>query len=271
MRYVYPVISRRSGGLSVGVNLNVDQRCNFDCAYCFIDRAAPPPAQHVDLDLLIGELNRLLDMVDTGELWTIPPFRDVRPDQQVLRDIAISGSAEATTSPRFAEACERIAEVKAQRGLDGVKLVLITNASRLTAPPVQRGLDVLAAHEGEIWAKLDAGDPATYGRVNRSSVPFETVLEGLRDAGRRQPLVIQSMFFRHEDDPPTPAVIDAYVDRLAELLRDGCQIKAVQVYTVARAPMETGIEPLPTETLEAIAQQVRDRLQSVRVEVYGGV
>ncbi|MBM3871597.1 MAG: radical SAM protein, partial [Verrucomicrobia bacterium] len=29
--YVYPVISRRSGGLSIGINLNPDKKCNFDC------------------------------------------------------------------------------------------------------------------------------------------------------------------------------------------------------------------------------------------------
>lgn len=39
--YVYPVISRRSGGLSVGINLNPDKVCNFDCVYCEVDRKTP--------------------------------------------------------------------------------------------------------------------------------------------------------------------------------------------------------------------------------------
>ena len=30
-RYVYAVVSRRAGGLSIGVNLNPDKVCNFDC------------------------------------------------------------------------------------------------------------------------------------------------------------------------------------------------------------------------------------------------
>jgi hypothetical protein len=29
-RFVYPVLSRRSGGISIGVNLNPDMVCNFD-------------------------------------------------------------------------------------------------------------------------------------------------------------------------------------------------------------------------------------------------
>lgn len=28
LRYVYPVVSRRAGGVSVGINLNVNNACN---------------------------------------------------------------------------------------------------------------------------------------------------------------------------------------------------------------------------------------------------
>ena len=38
-RYVYPVVSRRAGGISLGVNLNLDKRCNFRCIYCQVDRS----------------------------------------------------------------------------------------------------------------------------------------------------------------------------------------------------------------------------------------
>ena len=30
-RYVYPVLSRRAGGISLGLNLNIDKVCNFGC------------------------------------------------------------------------------------------------------------------------------------------------------------------------------------------------------------------------------------------------
>ncbi len=34
-RLVYPVVSRRSGGLSLGVNLFPEAKlCSFDCPYC---------------------------------------------------------------------------------------------------------------------------------------------------------------------------------------------------------------------------------------------
>ena len=33
-RFVYAVISSRAHGLSLGVNLNPDKLCNYDCLYC---------------------------------------------------------------------------------------------------------------------------------------------------------------------------------------------------------------------------------------------
>ena len=59
-RYVYPVISRRSKGLSIGVNLNPDTVCNFDCIYCCVDRTKPPTVREVDLDRLRDELQHML-------------------------------------------------------------------------------------------------------------------------------------------------------------------------------------------------------------------
>ena len=46
-RYVYPVLSRRSKGISIGVNLNLDKVCNFDCVYCQV--TAPSRAKKSSL------------------------------------------------------------------------------------------------------------------------------------------------------------------------------------------------------------------------------
>src|ERR1700759_407423 len=78
-RYVYPVISRRSKGLSIGINLNPDTVCNFDCIYCCVDRTIPPKIQHVDLEILRQELDQILSLVDKGAIWTMPPFHDAPP------------------------------------------------------------------------------------------------------------------------------------------------------------------------------------------------
>src|SRR5437762_13696496 len=73
-RYVYPVISRRSKGLSIGVNLNPEKVCNFDCIYCCVDRTVPPVIREVDWDVLGEELWHVLELVRTGELLQQPPF-----------------------------------------------------------------------------------------------------------------------------------------------------------------------------------------------------
>lgn len=40
-RFVYAVISQRAHGLSIGINLNPNKACNFDCAYCEVNRDLP--------------------------------------------------------------------------------------------------------------------------------------------------------------------------------------------------------------------------------------
>ena len=34
LTYVYPVVSRRAGGVSVGINLSPNNACNWRCVYC---------------------------------------------------------------------------------------------------------------------------------------------------------------------------------------------------------------------------------------------
>jgi wyosine [tRNA(Phe)-imidazoG37] synthetase (radical SAM superfamily) len=116
---------------------------------------------------------------------------------------------------------------------------------------------VLDQSNGEIWAKLDAGTDTYFQRVERSSVPLSRVLENLRDTGRARPIVIQSLFMNLHDVGPDDEEIDAYVQRLRDLVTDGCQIKQVQVYTVARKSAEPWVSPLSDEKLDDISERVR--------------
>ena len=65
-RYVYPVLSRRARGVSVGINLNPDKGCNFDCLYCQVDRTGERPKPGVDLAELEVELRSLLSWAVAG-------------------------------------------------------------------------------------------------------------------------------------------------------------------------------------------------------------
>ena len=268
--HAYPVISRRSRGLSLGVNLNPDQACNFDCVYCEVDRTAPPRRRDLDLDQMVRELGVLLDLAASGELYQVPPFDSARPEDRRLNDIAFSGDGEPTTAPAFAEAVARVAALKRARGLDEVKLVLITDATRLTAPEVVQGLDTLMANQGEIWAKLDAGTEAYYQTVCRSRVPFQRVLDNLLATARRWPIVIQTLFLSWQGQGPGPAEVEAYCDRLQALLDGGGTLAAVQLYTVARPTPEAEARPLKRAELDPLAARIRARLPQVPLEVYYG-
>src|SRR5262245_38347647 len=102
-RFVYPVLSRRSRGISIGVNLNPDKVCNFDCIYCQVDRRSEAETRFVELDQLLGELERMLDSVTSGAIWDDPEFANVPLELRRLNDIAFSGDGEPTTFKNFDE------------------------------------------------------------------------------------------------------------------------------------------------------------------------
>jgi wyosine [tRNA(Phe)-imidazoG37] synthetase (radical SAM superfamily) len=266
--YVYPVLSRRSGGISIGVNLNVDKVCNFDCVYCQVDRTEPGEKEFVEIPRLVEELEAMLDLVVSGRIYQQPEFVVTPPPLRRLNDIALSGDGEPTTYRNFDQIAEACAAVR-RRGPADLKLVLITNASMFHRPRVRRGLEILDANQGEIWAKLDVGTEAYYGRIIRSPVPFSRILANLRDAARVRAIVIQSLFLRLEGQPPPPEEQDSYCDRLNEITASGGRIKLVQVHTVARPPAERFVAPLSNAEVDALADRIRRRT-GLEVAVYYG-
>ncbi len=262
-RFVYPVLSRRSRGISVGVNLNPDKVCNFDCIYCQVDRRTESDTQFVETAALLAELEAVLESALSGKIYEQQRFAATPENLRRVNDIAFSGDGEPTTHRNFAEVIAACAEVKrrveSKHAAEPVKMVLITNASMFHRPHVQAGLVLLDANHGEIWAKLDAGTEAYYQRIERTKIPFHQVLQNITAAAQARPIAIQSLFMRVQGEPPSNAELEAYCDRLNEIVATGGQIKLVQVYTVARQPAESFVEPLANAQVDAIAQLVEDR------------
>ncbi|MFH1418567.1 MAG: radical SAM protein [Planctomycetota bacterium] len=267
--YCYPVVSRRSGGLSIGINLNPEKACNFDCVYCQVDRTTPPEVRGVDLSILRTELNRLLDMAVDQSLFEASPFDRLGAADRIVRDIAFSGDGEPTAHPRLGEAVRIAADARRNHTLDNAKLVLLTNACYLAKPEVRAALRILDENNGEIWAKLDAGTQAYFERVNRSRFSLGHVIENILDAARVRPVVIQSLWMRIDGKPPPEEELRAFADRLEEIRAGGGQIKLVQLYTVARRPAETFVAALSREELERIGLLVRQST-GVTIETYAG-
>ena len=262
--YVYPVVSRRSRGLSIGINLNPDMACNFDCVYCQVDRSQPPAVRQVDLAVVEAELRALLMMGD--KIFTEPEFADIPDPFKRLSDFAFSGDGEPTAATCFPEAARLVAKLRSEFGCKDASIVIITDACFLTRPKVTDTLDFLSEHGGEVWAKLDAGTEEYFKAVDRSKHSLAHVLNEITTTAKRRPLVIQSLFMRLHDEPPSEAEITAYVDRLREIASAGGTIKYVQIYTVARGTAEDYVTKLTADELEAIASQVH--AAGLTAEVY---
>lgn len=268
-RYVYPVVSRRAGGLSIGINLNPDKACNFDCVYCQVDRSVPPAVRSVQLDLLRVELEHTIQAALSGALFADPFFGGVPISSRRINDLAFSGDGEPTACPQFVEAVRLAADARLRFALDDVKIVLITDAAYLDKPRVREGLAVMDSNNGEIWGKLDAGTEEYFRLINRPNVPLQKVLDNLRETAQLRPIVIQSLWMNVHGQPPPDAEIDTFAGHLRDILAAGGRLKLVQVYTIVRRTTEPWVTPLSDAELARIADRVRAVIE-VPIALFGG-
>ena len=263
-RFVYAVISSRAGGLSLGVNMNPDKLCNFDCSYCEVDRRSPALENKLAVDVMATELHRTLLSVRQGQLRSRPWYQSLPAELLQLRHVALSGDGEPTLSPNFIEAVEAVVRVRALG--EFFKIVLITNGTGLDQPEVLRGLDFLTKSD-EIWIKLDGGTQELVDKVNRPNVPLEKILANIQLIGRQRPVVIQSLFPAiHGEEPPLEEIRE-FATRLKELKAGGAQISLVQIYSAARPGIQADWGHLPLRVLSQIAQAVR-QTAGLRAEVF---
>jgi wyosine [tRNA(Phe)-imidazoG37] synthetase (radical SAM superfamily) len=265
-RFVYAVISQRARGLSIGVNLNPDKHCNFKCLYCEVDRDQPGLERKVNVRVMAAELNALLEMTNQGRMREFPEFKHAPEELLALKEVALSGNGEPTLCPNFGEIVHEVVHLRSQGRFPFFKLVLITNASGLDATEVREGLKVFTSQD-EIWAKLDGGSQGYLNRVNRSDVSLTRLLRNILLVARERPVVIQSLFPSVEGAEPPDEEVEAYVQRLQELLADGAQISLVQVYSAHRPPHGASCGHLPLRSLSQIAQRVREAT-GLRAEVF---
>jgi len=264
-RFVYVVVSSRARGLSIGINVNPDKQCNFNCEYCEVDRGVPSAEKLLDTDAMAVELQRTVALADSGGLKQIPAYQQTNAELLILRHIALSGDGEPTRAANFLEVAQEVVRIRAIR-YPFLKIVLITNASGLDLPEVKQGLKLLTAHD-EIWAKLDAGTQDYMNRVNHPDCSMEKILENILLTARKRPVIIQSLFPMIDHQGPSPEEIEQYANRLRKLKDDGAQIPLVQVYSATRPAFQPRCGHLPLKTLSQIARRVRE-VSGLSVEVY---
>lgn len=270
LTYVYPVISRRSGGLSVGVNLNPNNACNWRCVYCQVPDLKRGSAPATDLILLEQELRGFLETVLQGDFYQ---RFEVPLEQRVIRDIALSGNGEPTSSPQFDQVIELIGLVSGDYGLGHesesntdfhrqgkVKLVLITNGSLVRREIVQTGLKRWAELGGEAWFKLDSATQEGIFRINGVHLSPETMLRNLEAAAIACPVWLQTCLFSIDGLPPSPIEQDTYLDFLRKVVSLEIPVRGVLLYGLARPPMQpeaSRLATLPAEWMDDFSREVR--------------
>ncbi len=257
MTYVYPVVSRRAGGVSVGVNLNPNNACNWACIYCQVPNLTRGTAPAIDLPLLESELRAMLRDILQGDFMQTRVPEGARR----LNDIALSGNGEPTSAKEFPQVIELIGRVMADFGLAGkIKLVLITNGSLVDRPRVQEGLKKMAGLNGEVWFKLDSATASGLRRVNQTRTPPEKHFERLKLAASLCPTWIQTCAFALDGMPPDASEQAAYLAMVRRIKQERIPVQGVLLYGLARPslqPQAPRLAALPTEWMENWAETIR--------------
>ena len=269
LRFAYPVVSRRSRGLSLGLNVNPDKICNFDCPYCQVDRTLAPRDKQVDYDVMISEIDALMAMAVSGEIWQHPKFADTPQHLRRFNDIAFAGEGEPTTYPRLGDAIRAVRRLLVQHGLNQTKLIVLTNALLLHKPEVMAALHQLEGGPYEIWAKLDGGTQEYFDYIAGRKVSLKRVVENITLAARELEVTIQCLLPTRNGKDPGNAEALAIADRINEVRKGGGNLRLVQVYTTARRPAEHTIGMIEDKRLDELAGLIAGKID-VPVEVYYG-
>lgn len=256
LRYVYPVVSRRGGGVSVGINLNVNNACNWACVYCQVEnltRGGPPP---VDLDCLAQELAGFLQDVLFGDFMQ----RQVPEESRRLVDIAFSGNGEPTSALAFESAVGRVASVLKQFELYGkLPVRLITNGSLLHRQSVQAGIRLLGEIAGEVWFKVDRGDAQGTALVNGAELDMRKVQRHLERCTELAPTWVQTCWFALDGQVPSDQEVDAYC---ALLLPVAGKLSGIHLYGLARPSLQPAaprLSRMATEELLTVAETIKNK------------
>jgi len=267
--FVYPVVSRRAGGISLGVNLNPDLACNFDCPYCQVDRTVA--VKDLPILTIAGLRAELLHAVGHwmhNRFTDSPRFTGISFEQLDLKDICISGDGESTMAPEFENVCALLAEVQDALTETKPKLVLITNATLLHQEKVRRGLQHLTAKNGEIWGKLDAGTESWFQTLSRSRFSLDHIESNLKMTVARFPLRIQTMLCTVNDILPSERELEAYAERVQRIVAENPKnFLEVQLYSIVRRTATTNVGPIPEDVMHLTAQWLKDRT-GVEVNAY---
>ena len=254
LKYIYSVISRRAGGLSIGVNLNVNNACNWQCIYCEIPnltRGTPPP---IELDLLEQELHFFLNEIIHGDYME----KNVSFEDRHLKDIAFSGNGEPTSAEEFPAVISIVKKLLEEFNLlHKIKIRLITNGSLMHQASVIKSVEMLQEMNGEVWFKVDAATEESIRTINQVNLKPHQILERLKNSAKACPTFVQTCIFSIDGKGPSKKDINAYIELINEVKSN---IQGVHLYGLARPslqPQAKNLARIDEEVLQDIAKELR--------------
>lgn len=245
-------MSRRAGGLSIGINFNVNNACNWRCIYCQVPDLQRGAAPEMDFELLEQELRFFLDHVLNGNFFD---EYSVPPEQRVIKDIAISGNGEPTSLPDFDKAITLIGKIATQTVVfPDANFVLISNGSLMHKINTQDGLQALARFGGEVWFKLDSGSEQGRKLINNSVQSQKRLLENLKIASQLCPTKLQTCMLRFRNQLWTDSEKQTYLQLLDQILKQNIAIEKVMLYSIARQ----SFQPEAAELIKMDLKEMQD-------------
>jgi wyosine [tRNA(Phe)-imidazoG37] synthetase (radical SAM superfamily) len=257
LKYVYPVLSRRAGGLSIGINFNTNNACNWRCIYCQVPNLIKGAAPDLDLALLEEELKFFLNNVKHGDFYQ---HFQVETGNQVVKDIAISGNGEPTSVKSFAKAVSLIGDIATTFGvLPASHFVLITNGSLIHQQKVMEGLKALHSYGGEVWFKFDSATKEGRALFNQTAQSVKNSLENIRISSELCQTKLQTCLFDYAGQGWSAKEKRAYLDTL-KAIKATTDVNEVMLYTLARPSMQpeaSQLAALSSDVLNAVAEEIR--------------
>lgn len=251
--YVYPVVSRRSRGVSLGINLNVNNACNWRCVYCQVEGLVRGKPEEIQLDKLEHELDYMLNWIVNGDFVEKHAPIELRR----FNDVCLSGNGESTLSHQFLSTINIISKLRDKYGLnEKIKTILITNGSEIDRPDIVDSLKLMSSLNGEVWFKIDSITKSGINRVNQVVLTPESVKKRLILSASLCKTFIQTCMFRVNDLDPDSQDVDKYIKFVKEV-REG--IAGVLLYSTARNPaLPEGhdISSVSVEFLSNIAKEL---------------
>ncbi len=236
-----PVKSRRFG-VSLGINLlPVGYKyCTFNCLYCECGWTFKENSEKHPLPTR-GEILKRLD-----EVLAQMKSQDTFPD-----NITFAGNGEPTIHPEFGEIIDDTILLR-NKYFQDAEITVLSNSTMLHKKSV---FDALNKIENNVL-KLDSAVEETYHLINQpyTKTALKTIINNIKRFNGNQ--IIQTLFIRgkYEEkaiDNTTEFEINAWLKVLKEI-----NPKYVMIYPIDRDTPVTGLEKIPKDELEKIAQQV---------------